>query len=404
MGKRHHTHAYDWQGRLNTRQIIEDASPNATVLHSIVRDFDALGRLKSEVNNLGTFTYQYDADNASPKVDAVLYPNGMQADYDDYTVTGSANDARLKEIHNTTKASTSISKFSYQYDPSGRISQWSQQQGATTASLRDYSFAYDRTAQLTDAVMQDNSGTHPKKWSWQYDAAGNRVRESEEVSSTYSQHNALNQLKQIGGAGTTLVEGLVDEPAFVKVNGQEAIVLSQPGGDFLFRKQIAVNEGNNTITIEATDASGNSASNAYSVVVGGLQKTLEYDLNGNLRFQRSPDGTVLQAYQWDAKNRLVKILEGTQETEFAYDGKDRRVLKIERTHGSEISRTHYIWEGSNILQSRAADASTLQRNYFQQGFQENAQNYYYTKDHLGSIREVVASDGITIEAAYDYSP
>jgi YD repeat-containing protein len=80
-------------------------------------------------------------------------------------------------------------------------------------------------------------------------------------------------------------------------------------------------------------------------------------LNGNLRFQRSPDGTVLQAYQWDAKNRLVKILEGTQETEFAYDGKDRRVLKIERTHGSEISRTHYIWEGSNIVQSRAADAS-----------------------------------------------
>ena len=44
------------------------------------------------------------------------------------------------------------------------------------------------------------------------------MRESEEVSSTYSQHNALNQLKQIGGAGTTLVEGLVDEPAFVKVN------------------------------------------------------------------------------------------------------------------------------------------------------------------------------------------
>ena len=348
-----------------------------TVLDSIVRDFDALGHLKSEVKNLGTITYQYDADNVSPKVDAVLYPNGMQADYDDYTVTGSANDARLKEIHNTTKASTSISKFSYQYDPSGRISQWSQQQGATTASLRDYSFAYDKTAQLTDAVMQDNSGTPAKKWSWQYDAAGNRVRESEEVSSTYSQHNALNQLKQIGGAGTTLVEGLVDEPAFVKVNGQEAIVLSQPGGDFLFRKQIAVNEGNNTITIEATDASGNSASNAYSVVVGGLQKTLHYDLNGNLRFQRSPDGTVLQAYQWDAKNRLVKILEGTQETEFAYDGKDRRVLKIERTHGSEISRTHYIWEGSNIVQSRAADASTLQCNYFQQGFQENAQNCYF---------------------------
>jgi RHS repeat-associated protein len=30
--------------------------------------------------------------------------------------------------------------------------------------------------------------------------------------------------------------------------------------------------------------------------------------------------------------------------------------------------------------------------------------YYYTKDHLGSIREVVASDGTTVEAVYDYSP
>ncbi len=32
------------------------------------------------------------------------------------------------------------------------------------------------------------------------------------------------------------------------------------------------------------------------------------------------------------------------------------------------------------------------------------QSYYYTRDHLGSIREVVASNGLNVEARYDYSP
>ena len=222
---------------------------------------------------------------------------------------------------------------------------------------------------------------------------------------THYLSNALNQTTAQQGFGPNLFKGTLSEPARVTINQQHAHVSSTDGAaPYTFEALVYLAQGDQTVTIEAIDGNGNLSTHSYSVVVGGLQKTLEYDLNGNLNSQRSPDGTVLQAYQWDAKNRLVKILEGTQETEFAYDRKDRRVLKIERTHGSEISRTHYIWEGSNIVQSRAADASTLQRNYFQQGFQESAQNYYYTKDHLGSIREVVASDGITIEAAYDYSP
>ena len=44
------------------------------------------------------------------------------------------------------------------------------------------------------------------------------------------------------------------------------------------------------------------------------------------------------------------------------------------------------------------------RSYFGNGFEEDGLDYYYTKDHLGSIREVVAADGTTIHAVYDYSP
>jgi len=224
------------------------------------------------------------------------------------------------------------------------------------------------------------------------------------VSSTYTQHNNLNQLDQIGGAGRTLVEGVVDEPAFVKINGQDAIVLSQPRGDFLFRKEIAVTEGSNTIIVEATDASGNRASNTYSIVVGGVQKTLEYDLNGNLRFEKNPSGgTVLREFQWDAMNRLVKIIDGTTVSEFEYDALDRRVRIVEKENAAVQSDETYLWADGDILQKRASNGQTVQRSYFVDGFEEGSSDYFVTRDHLGSVREVIASNGQTVEAVYEYT-
>ena len=92
------------------------------------------------------------------------------------------------------------------------------------------------------------------------------------------------------------------------------------------------------------------------------------------------------------------------ECSFAYDGMDRRVSPVEKLNGVEQANHSYLWIGSTLAQRRDATGSAVQRNYFSQGFQENGENYHYTKDHLGSIREVVASDGVTIESAYDYSP
>ena len=92
------------------------------------------------------------------------------------------------------------------------------------------------------------------------------------------------------------------------------------------------------------------------------------------------------------------------ETEFVYDGLDRRVRIIERENSVELSNRVYLWDGSQIAQRRNRSGSVVERSYFEQGFEEGSRDYYYTKDHLGSIREVVASDGTTIEAGYDYSP
>lgn len=44
------------------------------------------------------------------------------------------------------------------------------------------------------------------------------------------------------------------------------------------------------------------------------------------------------------------------------------------------------------------------RNYFKEGFEEGANDYFYATDHLGSVREVVASDGTTIASRRLYDP
>lgn len=46
----------------------------------------------------------------------------------------------------------------------------------------------------------------------------------------------------------------------------------------------------------------------------------------------------------------------------------------------------------------------MERNYFEQGFEEGTVDYFYTRDHLGSVREVVASDGSTVASRLSYDP
>src|SRR5687767_14885139 len=56
-----------------------------------------------------------------------------------------------------------------------------------------------------------------------------------------------------------------------------------------------------------------------------------------------------------------------------------------------------------ICQKRSG--STVVRNYFKQGFEESGTtDYFYTRDHLGSVREVVGSDGTTIASRVSYDP
>jgi YD repeat-containing protein len=168
--------------------------------------------------------------------------------------------------------------------------------------------------------------------SWRCDGAGNRILTTRGNATTTSFHNALNQIERVGGAGRTLIEGVVSETATVKVNGEPAQVSALPpgSGQMVFRKMVEVTEGSNEVEIEARDGSNNVSREKWRFEVGGVQRRFEYDANGNTL----SDG--VRAYQWDAANRLRSVSVDGIVHEWEYDGLSRRVL--EKRNGTEQKR------------------------------------------------------------------
>lgn len=297
-------------------------------LVTATKSCDGLDRPTQGSNPLGTFVSGYGAGNYTGRPDTLTYPNGQTTAFSVYGNTGTANAGRLETIDHRTGAGAVLSKFDYGYDAAGQITQWTRQLGSTSAAVSTYDFGYDRASQLVDATLKNGAGVTLKTFSFQYDAAGNLLRQSVDAASKYQHYNALNQLEQVGGGGKTVVEGRVDEPAVVQVNGQPATLTSGPGsGEYQFQREIELQEGSNTVTVQATDASGNTRANSYTINVGGVERTLNYDLNGNLL----SDGE--KTYEWDAADRLMAInYTGTaRRSEFTYDGLSRRVKSWRKT-------------------------------------------------------------------------
>jgi hypothetical protein len=93
-----------------------------------------------------------------------------------------------------------------------------------------------------------------------------------------------------------------NEPASVTVAGQPATV--SPSGTF--ERGVPVTTGANVVTVEATDAAGNTSTAAYQVTVGSSTKSFTSDANGNL----IGDGTRI--FDWDALNQLVGATSGSE--------------------------------------------------------------------------------------------
>jgi RHS repeat-associated protein len=294
------TYGYDELGR----QISTDINGTGSSMA-----LDAAGRVTSETNALGTFTYTYDGD--SFRETSQTCPNGQTTQR---IYGGNLLDNNLQQITHQNGA-TPLSEFIYGYDQARRrITSWSQQSDTQAPSI--YSLDYDAVDQLTSATVSQ-AATFTQTFGYTYDPAGNRLTEQIGTTVTNFAYNALNQLTAS------------DTPA-----------------------------------IPAT------------------------------------------TYQWDAEHRLTTATSGNQSVQVTYDGYGRCIGIRQLTNGIETSNRLFLWAGGQICEERTPDG-TVSKRFFRQGMAletgTNPGAYFYTRDHLGSIRELTDATG-GIRARYSYDP
>lgn len=378
-------YTYDSVGREIIRKINGVAS-------SVV--FDNGGRVASTSNVLGTFMYTY--TNNTTRLSGMALPNGQTVALDYFDNTGNQ---QLKQIWNKTAANATLSKFSYLYNAQNQITKWTQQNDNAVPTY--FEPGYDLGDQLIYAT-QKNQSTNAiiKRYAYQYDKAGNRSSEQIDNTVTSAVYNPVNQLSAQQNGGPMLFKGILSEFSSVTIKNQTTIDSTVAAVDTnnVFTGYVKVAAGNNTITIKAVDYSGNNntSTNTYPLSIGnGINNNVVFDNNGNTISETNP---AVQ-YGWDAADRLVTITQGANVTTFVYDGLGRRVA--EKLNGNIIKR--WLWCGTELCEERNAVGNAVTKRFFPWGEQINGVKYYFTKDHLGSIREMTDSAGV-IRARYAYDP
>jgi RHS repeat-associated protein len=89
---------------------------------------------------------------------------------------------------------------------------------------------------------------------------------------------------------------------------------------------------------------------------------------------------------------------------------DQRVRVSLRSSASITSSKTFVWCGTQICEERDSSGANVRKRFFAEGEQRlitlgygQPSYYYYTRDHLGSIRELVDANGV-VQARYDYDP
>jgi RHS repeat-associated protein len=110
--------------------------------------------------------------------------------------------------------------------------------------------------------------------------------------------------------------------------------------------------------------------------------------------------------EWDAEQRLAAVVTANQRTEFAYDGFGRLAGIRQLVNGAELSNRRFVWCEDQLCEERAP-AGEVAKRFYTQGVKVELGAapgvYYYTRDHLNSIRELIDFGG-NVRAQYSYDP
>lgn len=371
------TFSYFDDGRLR------DVRLDGTLAYSY--EYDGAGRLQHIRRGPHTFTFAHDQAYRRASLE---FPNGLSTSYsyDDLS--------RLTSLV-TRLGSAERLRFDYELDAASNRTR-------KTGPGFDEAYAYDSVDRLTRVTR---TGSHAGLWRFEYDPVGNRLVEQLDQDATRWQHDNANRLLNVTGGGPLLFRGQLDESAgvtlsSVSVNNVPATLL--PGN--AFEARLSTTPGPNTVTVRATDGSGNTRTNIYRVDNGGRTETWSYNPNGNTTQRTTTSGTW--TYEWTALNQLARVArDGVEVARFEYDPVGRRLAKIDGT-----VTTTYTYAGADILrESRHEGGSTAARLYVHGpaideplAFEDGSGLTCLHADGLGSLVATSAPDGtLTVTRDYD---
>ncbi len=379
------TWTYDSAGNLLSEQSAKnsssvaytyDASGNRITVDLdgalfVTYGYDDASRLTTLTRGAASFTFGY--DNANRRTSLSL-PSGV--------VTSYAYDG-LSRLTNLGAAlgATTITSFAYTYDASGN---------RTTKTMPGLveSYDYDQVLRLAGV---NRTGNVTDTSFYTYDGVGNRLSQQAGQSVRKSLYGVGNRLLSTSGGGPLRIRGHLDEPGTVTVNGQPARILQ---GN-VFDATIDSTTGPNTVTVAATDLSGNAVSHSWTVNVPTTTSTYVYDPNGNLTSKT--EGSDTWTYEWDAENKLKRVLKNNvEQARFAYDPQGRRVEKV-----AGGTTTTWTYEGQTILRE-SSGSGTLKYMHGPGTDEPLAQEdgtgalTFFHADALGSVTKITNLTGAVL--------
>jgi|GEM_PF-2257697 len=381
---------------------------------------DADNRITQKVTPEQTIQYQYDADGLPTQVSN---PSS--------TLTRTYNELGLVR---TETQSFLNGQIRYEYDHQGKRTQMTVTQNGSVVATQTYTYAEPRNLV---SGMTLSMGKHQWTYSAGYDEKSRLTYEvwpnGMESGYSYDELSRMNYIDNNNAAGTVISIFANKYSHDGDLTQTDETQESQYG---IQHKEFTYDANHQVVDVTGTesdtftyDAVGNrtdhSASyNELNELTGDSDNTYQYDLDGNLTFIKKKDGSKETDLTWSSDGLLLglsyKENGSTVKTiTYQYDGLNRRIEKnlVDLVDSSKSQVRRYVYDGNNILLETDGDGKivayyfhslevdhpvAMLRDLDHSGSFSNNEVFSFTHDHLGSIRELVNSDGKVVQR-YRYS-
>ena len=305
-------------------------------------DYDELGRVVTQTVRDVARTITYDALGRPTEEDTALGT---------FTISYAALSNRVTQISGPNSLTTTLSYYGNSGDQ--RLQTILNKKGTTTISEREY--GYDAQGNITslDRGLATND-------TFSYNAAAELTQ--------YVEANS--------GGGTTTNSYTYDTARNMTVEGN--------GGT------------NTTSTFNSTNQL------ATRQVGSGSTVTLTYDANGNSTSDSNSTNT------FDDENRLLTMTDGNKEAIFTYDCLGNLKTIVGKVNGTAVTNREFIWCGDQpcweSFNVPGVPGTTVIKRFFAQGVKQDNDKYFYMRDHLGSVTDVMKNNNSSVDSRFHYDP